>query len=212
MAINKLEMRVRTALFLLTFLILPKISEAQLSFGMQADYNKANYFFAKDTTKTDTLPKKRLPSPKKAAIMSACLPGLGQIYNRSFGAHSLWKVPVIYAGFGGLTYGFIWNHSYVKDYRDALRMRYDDDPTTVDGFTRYSDDDLVTLKNYYQRYRDLCVVGAAALYTLQIIDATVDAHLATFDVSDNLSMRFSPAVFPYSQGIVSGFGVKLYYH
>jgi hypothetical protein len=173
---------------------------------MNANYYPSTFIFSKDTTKADTLPRKKMAPPKKAAVMSACLPGLGQVYNRKW-----WKVPVIYAGFGGLTYGFIWNQNYVKDYRDALRSRYDDDPTTVDGFTRYSDDDLVTLKNYYQRYRDLYIIGAAALYTLQIVDATVDAHLATFDVSDDLSMKFSPSVFPTSQGIASGFGIRIYY-
>jgi hypothetical protein len=186
--------------------LLPKFSEAQLAFGMQSAYQHANYFSPKDSIKADTLPRKKMAPPKKAAIMSACLPGLGQIYN-----HKWWKVPIIYAGFGGLTYGFIWNQGYVLDYRNALRLRYDDDSTTIDQFPRYSDNDLVTLKNYYQRYRDLCVIGAAALYTLQIIDAAVDAHLATFDVSDDLSMNISPGMIYAGGARAPGIGIRLFY-
>jgi hypothetical protein len=196
---------IRMVLFLLIFL-LPKFSEAQLSFGPNADYYNSHYSIRKDTTKSDTLPRKKMSTPKKAALMSACLPGLGQIYNGKW-----WKTPIIYAGFGGLAYGFGWNEKYFKVYRNALRYRYDNDPNTVDTLTRYSDDDLVVQKNYYEHYRDLCVIGMAALYTLQIIDATVDAHLKTFDVSDNLSLQVSPALYPSRNGIVGTIGFRLYY-
>lgn len=162
-------------------------------------------FLPADTMAKDTIRKPNGKNPKTAAILSLCLPGAGQVYN---GRKSYWKVPVIYAGFAGLGVGFGFNQKYYKLYRDALRMRYDDDSTTIDGFQGYSDDDLVTLKNYYQRYRDLCVIGAAALYTLQVIDAVVDAHLSSFDVSDDLSMQIQPSVFPTSQGMTATIGLR----
>lgn len=171
----------------------------------------AGYFFPNDTIPADTVKKPYVHSPKKAAIMSACLPGLGQVYNGMHGAKSYWKIPVIYAGFGGLGYGFAWNQSIYKDYRNSLRARYDDDTTTIDLYPNYSDDNLVTLKNYYQRYRDLCVIGMAALYTLQIVDAAVDAHLLTFDVGDNLSMNVQPMMYPTPQGPVTQIGLRLSY-
>lgn len=149
--------------------------------------------------------------------MSACLPGLGQAYNRTLvrpdgsRVKSLWKIPVIYAAFGGLTYGFIWNQRYVKDYRNALRLRYDNDPSTTDQFSRYTDADLVTLKDYYQRYRDLCVIGFAAVYTLQIVDAAVDAHLSTFDVGDDLSLQINPGIYPTTNGVIGVMGIRLSY-
>lgn len=138
--------------------------------------------------------------------MSACLPGLGQVYNKKY-----WKVPVIYAGFGGLLYGFTWNQNNYNEYHSALVYRYDDDPNTIDSLSRYTDGDLVTLKNYYQRYRDLCVIGMAALYTLQVLDATVDAHLKTFDVSDDLSLQISPSLYPSKNGMVGMIGFRFYY-
>ena len=147
-----------------------------------------------------------MPTTEKATIMSACVPGLGQIYNKKW-----WKLPIIYAGFGGLGYAFWVNNRYVKEYGGALRFRYDNNPATVDTLSRYSDDNLVTLKNYYQRFRDLSVIGMAALYTLQVVDACVDAHLATFDVSDDLSMNISPAIYKNPQGMVTSVGLRFYY-
>ncbi len=193
--------------FLILFIfLLPKFSEAQLAFGPNADYLNANYFFSKDSTKADTLPRKKMAAPKKAAIMSACLPGLGQIYN-----HKWWKAPIIYACFGGLAYGFAFNQKYYLEYRNSLRYRYDDNPATTDSLIRYNDGDIVTLKNYYQRFRDLSVIGMAAVYTLQILDAAVDAHLKTFDVSDDLSMQISPSIYRGRNGFVGMIGLRFYY-
>lgn len=140
-------------------------------------------------TVPDTLKPEKKHSPKTASILSACLPGAGQIYNRK-----AWKLAIIYPALGGLGFGIGWNHHYFKYYRDALRARYDDNPDTIDPLPLYSDDRLVTSKNYYQRYRDLCVIGFAAVYVLQIIDAAVDAHLFYFDVGPDLSMRWSPVM------------------
>ena len=125
--------------------------------------------------------------------MSAILPGLGQAYNKKY-----WKMPVIYAGFIGLGYAVSANHVKYKAYRDAYVARVDSDPNTVDTkyMNLYTDGNLITLQDYYHRYRDLAIIGCAALYVLNIIDASVDAHLFNFDVSDDLSMRIVPSVCP----------------
>lgn len=152
----------------------------------------------------DTSIKQPPHPPKRAALMSACLPGLGQAYNKKY-----WKIPIIYAGFGGLGYSMGFNQVYYKRYRNAIRLRYDDDPNTTDLYPQYSDDDLSTLKNYYQRWRDLSLIGMAALYTLNVIDAAVDAHLFYFDVSDNLSLHATPYMLPTAAGPVAGVGLRL---
>jgi hypothetical protein len=162
------------------------------------------YISPKDTiAKADTI-KEKLHSPKKAALMSAILPGLGQIYNKKY-----WKLGIIYPAMGGVVYGFAFNHKYFKVYRDALRIRYDGDSTTIDQFSLYSDDRIVTMKNYYQRYRDLCVIGFSALYVLQIIDAAVDAHLFYFDVGPDLSLQWSPVFSADNAGGYSGVSLRL---
>lgn len=143
--------------------------------------------------KTDTLKAKIKPyhSPKLAAGLSAIIPGAGQVYNRKY-----WKLPIIYAGAGGLIYLFNANQTKYTEYRKAYRYRMDKDETTIDPYVgRYSDENLLTLENYYQRYRDLAIIGGVFLYTLNVIDAAVDAHLFTFDVSDDLSLRITPWIY-----------------
>lgn len=136
--------------------------------------------------------------------MSALVPGLGQCYNKKY-----WKLAIIYPAMGGVAYGFAFNNKYFKYYRNALRARYDDDPTTVDPLSNYPDDRIVTMKNYYQRYRDLCVIGFAAVYVLQIIDASVDAHLFYFDVGPDLSMNWSPVYTVDRSGMTAGLQLRL---
>jgi hypothetical protein len=48
-------------------------------------------------------------------------------------------------------------------------------------------------KDFYRRNRDLTIIGVAALHILSIIDASVDANLFDFDISDDLSMKIEPA-------------------
>lgn len=138
--------------------------------------------------KTDSLIKKH--SPRKATLLSTVLPGAGQYYNKKY-----WKIPVIYAGFAGMAYLVHFNNTRYQDYKEAYVIRVDEDPSTTDQYVdQYSNEDLVTLKNYYRRNRDLSYIIAGLIYVLNIIDASVDAHLIYFDVSDNLSLNIQPSV------------------
>lgn len=147
-------------------------------------------------------------SPKKAALYSTVLPGLGQVYNKKY-----WKVPVIYVGFGALAYSLNYNQTKFIKYRTAYKYRIDGDPTTVDDYVdKYNDDNLNTLQKYYHRYRDLSVIGMAVLYVLNIVDASVDAHLFSFDVSDDLSMDIQPTLIntaSINPNYTTGIGIKI---
>lgn len=157
----------------------------------------------KDTSSLIKINVKQIHSAKKAALLSVAFPGAGQIYNKKY-----WKLPIIYAGAAGLIYSLQFNQSRYVKYRNAYKYRIDNDATTVDGYVGiYSDDNLNTLQKYYHRYRDLTVIGFAALYALNIIDASVDAHLFTFNVSDDLSLNIQPTLintlgsYKYTTGI-----------
>lgn len=133
-----------------------------------------------------------LASKKRAnrsAIYSAILPGLGQFKNKKY-----WKIPVLYAGFGTLYYFIHSNNNYYKEFKTAYQYRTDENATTLDGYPRLSNDDIKIRKDYYRRNRDLSIILTGVLYTMNIIDAYVDAQLMDFDVSDQLSLRMGPGL------------------
>lgn len=142
------------------------------------------------------------PDPTRAVWMSALFPGLGQIYNRRY-----WKLPIIVAGFMGLGYGTSWNNTQYKDYSNAYMDLMSDDSNRksyMDFFPPNTDESsldkewlksvMQSRKNFYRRNRDLCIICMVAVYMLSIIDAYVDAQLAHFDISPDLSMDVSPGI------------------
>ena len=148
----------------------------------------------KENTK---VPKAKKPhSPKKATIMSACLPGLGQIYNGKW-----WKVPIVYAGLGGLGYMAFNNYYEYRSYLNAYK--YVSDPESIDKpltdheqelASRYQAGQLQTYKESFQHDFELYTIILVAWYGLNIVDACVDGHLYTYDISDDLSLSIDPMI------------------
>ncbi|WP_235830354.1 DUF5683 domain-containing protein [Paenimyroides tangerinum] len=137
--------------------------------------------------KTNTLTKQAIDplSPAKAAFYSAVVPGLGQIYNKSY-----WKVPIVYAGIGTGMYFYIDNQKKYLEYRNEYKRRLQGIHDVSDPkFGRLDNDRLITGQRYYQKNRDLSLVITIAIYALNIVDANVDAHLQQFNVDDDLSFR-----------------------
>ena len=142
------------------------------------------------------------PDPTRAVWMSALFPGLGQVYNRRY-----WKLPIVVGGFMGLGYATSWNNKMLKDYTQAYRDLTDSDPGT-DSYMNFfppttseADIDKTWLpsvmrsrRDYYRRNRDLCIIFVVGLYLLCMVDAYVDASLAHFDISDNLSLDLTPTM------------------
>lgn len=129
-------------------------------------------------------------SPTAAMVASMLLPGLGQVYNRSF-----WKVPIIYGGLGYLIAEAMDDHQMYMRYERAYVAIADGDPNTVDEFGgKVPLQSLEYGSNYYRRYRDLSLIGIALVYALNIIDAYVDAHLFYWNVNDDVVVRAEPQV------------------
>ena len=165
-----------------------------------------NTVVLKDTTKKH--------SPKLAGGLSAALPGLGQVYNKKY-----WKVPLIYAGAGALLYAINYNSSRYATYRNAYSLRIDGDTNTIDQFDiqlendepKYTEESLLNLKDYYRRNRDVSYIFMGVLYMLNIVDAAVDAHFYSYEISDDLSLKVRPAIM-MSAGRTQATGISLTLH
>ncbi len=127
-------------------------------------------------------------SPKKAALLSL-VPGLGQAYNEKY-----WKIPIVYAGLGVAGYAIWFNAHYYNEIKDAYLIRTDGDTSTTDAYQYIipSEASLLQYAQFYKKNLDMSVVIFSAVYILNIVDAVVDAHLFSFDISDDLSMRVTP--------------------
>lgn len=131
-------------------------------------------------------------SPSKAAFYSAIFPGMGQLYNKKY-----WKVPIVWGGIGFFTYVYLDNNSEFKRYRTAFKQResgLQDEFTLDDGSVLISRDGLINAQEVLRKNRDLSLLGLIITYALQIVEASVNAHLLQFNTDTNLS--FKPMVFP----------------
>ena len=150
----------------------------------------------------------RSHSPRGALVRSLSVPGWGQLYNRQY-----YKVPIVYAGLGLLTYVVLDTNSEYLLYRHAFLYKaweeevasgqaeenpYTDlEPEYVrllnrEGVTEISSGSLEPVRNNLRRNRDLAILGLGVVYALSTLDAYVSAHLLEFDIGDDLSLRIVP--------------------
>jgi hypothetical protein len=130
-------------------------------------------------------------TPKKAALFSAILPGLGQITNRHY-----WKLPIIYAGVGIAGYFIAFNSEKHNYYRKLYAGRLNNDPKYLEMDSRLTNENVKYLQDAYRRDLDLTVLLTAVGYGLQVMDAVVFAHLKNFDISEDISLRLKPTALP----------------
>ena len=143
-------------------------------------------------------------SPKKASIYSAILPGAGQIYNEKY-----WKTPVIYLSIGTAFYIANWNKKEYLHYRNALANKTDGDENTIDQYQNFTESNLITIKNYHRKNRDLGYIITVGIYLLNILDASVDAHLFNFNVNDNIGVQLQPSILRFQNENQYGLAVTL---
>lgn len=125
-------------------------------------------------------------NPRKATLLSAVLPGAGQVYN-----NKAWKVPLIYAGFMTNIYFIGFNNKRYQTFRTALFAFDEGDKSQFPSLNREA---LVRNIDYWRQNRDMTILLLVGIYALNLIDANVDAHLSGFDISDDISMKIEPNV------------------
>jgi hypothetical protein len=148
-------------------------------------------FSAKAQSETDTI---KPHSPHKAAVLSAILPGAGQVYNKKY-----WKVPIVYAALGVTGFYAYDNLTIYRGLRDEYIARLNGKPFTLTEFCDLRNpegcatDTVFKYMDKHRRQKDIFIFATIAVYALQIVDAAVDAHLFNFDVSDDLSLQWQPS-------------------
>ena len=135
--------------------------------------------------------------PKIASRRSAIIPGWGQIYNDSW-----WKVPILYAGLGACVYFIDYNHQQFQLYTELLEDPDLTDPNQIRQYQRLADT--------WRKNRDLVFLTTLGVYALQIIEASIDAHLKGFDVDEELALNLKPKIGVINNGAVyMGIGITL---
>ena len=151
-------------------------------------------------TQTDSI---KPHSVKRATILSACLPGAGQIYNHiampKGKKKAFWKVPLIYGGIGAASYFAIQFNSEQRDLKRAY-LDLVDNNIASEQYPGYDAQGLVQMYRSKLTSRDLMFLGIGVVYLFNVLDAAVEAHFVKFDVSENIALSVRPAV-------VGGFGM-----
>jgi hypothetical protein len=165
-----------------------------------------------DSTALQSIKKSKI-IPRVSTLHSLMLPGWGQINNRQY-----WKLPLVAGAF--VTLGLIanYNHQRYMKYRNYYYIvsPHSEDPTYVppstiavpyeDGVIRDLDvNQLKRLNDGFRRNRDYTFIGIAVAWAFNVVDANVSAHLKTFDVSDDISLKIKPnfEFDPISKGMFS---------
>ena len=130
-----------------------------------------------------------------AAMLYSIIPGGGQIYNRKY-----WKVPVIYGLFEVSGYFLYKYTSEMLLYKREL---------LIPGLANSDDENILSMHQKALRNMEISLAATALIYTLNFIDAMVDAHLYYFDVSDDLSLYWSPMLLPTPGGTSPSYGISV---
>ncbi|MBC7773814.1 MAG: hypothetical protein H7246_00135 [Phycisphaerae bacterium] len=150
---------------------------------------------------------KNYPNPRMAALLSFVLPGAGQAYNKKW-----WKIPIVWGALAGIGYFTFDTQKTYHKLRDNYKILVDDDPNTNPTESPYNTFDATRTKSYrdtFRGYTEKWYLALGVTYLLAVTDAFVDAHLARFDISDDLSLRLKPSMETTGGFPVLGLGVAL---
>jgi hypothetical protein len=140
--------------------------------------------------------------PRKATLRSALIPGWGQAYNKEY-----WKIPLAYAAVGVPAGFFIYNNTWYKRSKKALEITVNKDTASFPSIhpdlvrrNNFSEEEYLSslrlYRNSFRRDRDYAILYFLVGWALQVVDATVFAHLKEFDVSEDLSFQIKPGYSP----------------
>ena len=143
--------------------------------------------------------------PMKSAMLSAVLPGLGQINNKQ-----AFKVPFVYAGFLGFAHFINENNKLYHTFRNAYLATTDnrtDTENRIEG--QFSSSALKQQADNLKRDRDYLVILMTLFYLTNVAEAYISGHLREFKINDSFLAQFQPTIqsTPLSSPVL-GFSLK----
>jgi len=141
--------------------------------------------------------KVKYHNPKTASWL-ALIPGAGQIYNKKY-----WKLPIVYGGLGATTYLIYRFQKETSLYKKEFLARsdYNDNKENSDFIDKRNpeledrqDAYILQQRDINRRNMEISIAACTIVYFLSILDASVDAHLYYYDVSDNLAIGIKPKI------------------
>lgn len=193
-------------LFFLSSLKLSAQQEAKIKVGGELSKVDTASLAKKDKKPEKIKIKKprKFYDPKVASKRSAIIPGWGQIYNDSW-----WKVPILYGGFALSFYYIDFNNQQRIFYEDQVKTLVADQAAGItinENLLRVSRRRADT----WRKNRDLLYLITIGVYALNIVEASIDAHLKGFDVDENLGLNLKPKLGIINNGVpYLGFGITL---
>jgi len=141
-------------------------------------------------------------SPKKAFLLASILPGSGHIYNHihfkkgQYGKRNVfWKIPLFYSAIGYTAFSLIQNQGIQKDLKAEYNYRENNKGSALDErWYNYDSQGILSLTKEYEGKRDFSILLFGAAYLIQIIDAGIEAHFVSFDISQDLTLNIHPEI------------------
>lgn len=152
------------------------------------------------------------PYPKRAAILSAIIPGSGQIYNHIYSnnrkAHIYWKIPLIYTSLYFASKTLIDKINLEKEIRNEYTNRVNSQLYSP-KWLPYDNYNLVLLQKNTSKSRNTLYFVTGGIYLIQVLEASIDAHFSHFDISPNLSLNIQPFYSDFNlTGLTFAFNMK----
>jgi hypothetical protein len=186
---------------------------AQLS-DSALEKKDAIYKGSKSQATLDSIELKQRKNYRRATLYSAILPGAGQFYNKKY-----WKIPIVWAAIGIPAYLYFDNKKIYNEAQYALVVTINKSggdslnnvsPDFLPLVTSGNTTAIINVRDEARKDQDYSILFVLLFYGLNIVDATVDAHLKDFNVNSDLSFRIKPMIIPGptpSAGITLAFDV-----
>jgi Family of unknown function (DUF5683) len=157
--------------------------------------------------KQKTTVEDSFPNPRKA-LMWSIIPGGGQIYNKKLA----WlKLPIVYGALGTGVYFINFTSGEYNRFKLAYSQKVNNERITDPDIPQTVD--AARLKQIRDaRFREVqeAYILTTVAYLLAGIEAFTAAHLAHFDVKDDLSLHVKPSFEPVPmQGNAVGIGIQI---